>query len=177
MTDITTKGLIVVPAGEGEPHWIGASRITVKATAAQTNGGYGLIVSEVACGTSAPLHIHHTADEGIWVITGHILVRCGTDEFALGPGGYASLPRGIPHTFLAEKDTTMLGLITPGGTEGYFTEGGPVATTPTPPSPRPGTPAAGRRKIPMRTGRTTARPARLNEQGRTRQRSVSAASS
>jgi quercetin dioxygenase-like cupin family protein len=135
MTDITTKGLIVVPAGEGEPHWIGASRITVKATAAQTNGGYGLIVSEVACGTSAPLHIHHTADEGIWVITGHILVRCGTDEFALGPGGYASLPRGIPHTFLAEKDTTMLGLITPGGTEGYFTEGGPVATTPTPPPP------------------------------------------
>ena len=103
MTDITTKGLIVVPAGEGEPHWIGASRITVKATAAQTNGGYGLIVSEVACGTSAPLHIHHTADEGIWVITGHILVRCGTDEFALGPGGYASLPRGIPHTFLAEE--------------------------------------------------------------------------
>ena len=42
MTDVTTKGLIVVPAGDGEPHWIGSSRITVKATAAQTNGGYGL---------------------------------------------------------------------------------------------------------------------------------------
>jgi len=31
----------------------------------------------------------------------------------------------VPHTFLAEEDTTMLGLITPGGTEGYFVEGGP----------------------------------------------------
>jgi quercetin dioxygenase-like cupin family protein len=112
MTDITTKGLIVVPAGDGEPRWIGSSRITVKATAAQTNGGYGLIVSEVARGISAPLHIHHTAEEGIWVISGRILVRCGTDEFTLGPGGYTSLPRGVPHTFLAEQDTTMLGLIT-----------------------------------------------------------------
>lgn len=27
----------------------------------------------------------------------------------------------------------MLGLVTPGGTEAYFVEGGPVATTPTPP--------------------------------------------
>ena len=135
MTSVTTKGLIVVPAGDGEPHWIGASRITLKATAAQTNGGYGLIVSEVARGTSAPLHIHHTAEEGIWVVSGRILVRCGADEFTLDAGGYTSLPRGIPHTFLAEQDTTMLGLITPGGTEGYFVEGGPVATTSTPPPP------------------------------------------
>lgn len=58
MTNVTTNGLIVGPAGDGEPRWIGGSRITVKATAAQTNGGYGLIVSEVARGVSAPLHIH-----------------------------------------------------------------------------------------------------------------------
>jgi quercetin dioxygenase-like cupin family protein len=135
MTNVTTKGLLVVPAGDGEPHWIGASRITLKAAAAQTNGGYGLIVSEVARGTSAPLHIHHTAEEGIWVISGRILVRCGEDEFTLDPGGFTSMPRGIPHTFLAEEDTTMLGLVTPGGTEGYFVEGGPVATTPAPPPP------------------------------------------
>jgi quercetin dioxygenase-like cupin family protein len=135
MTDVTTKGLIVVPAGDGEPHWIGSSRITLKATAEQTNGGYGLIVSEVARGSSAPLHIHHTAEEGIWVVSGRILVRCGPDEFTLDPGGFTSLPRGVPHTFLAEEDTTMLGLITPGGTEGYFVEGGPVATTPAPPPP------------------------------------------
>lgn len=87
MTNITTKGLIVVPAGDGEPHWIGSSRITVKAAAAQTSGGYGLIVSEVARGSSSPLHIHHTAEEGIWVVSGRILVRCGTDEFTLDPGG------------------------------------------------------------------------------------------
>ena len=135
MTNVTTKGLLVVPAGDGEPHWIGASRITLKAAASQTNGGYGLIVSEVARGTSAPLHIHHTAEEGIWVISGRILVRCGEDEFTLDPGGFTSMPRGIPHTFLAEEDTTMLGLIAPGGTEGYFVEGGPVAATPAPPPP------------------------------------------
>jgi quercetin dioxygenase-like cupin family protein len=135
MTEFTTSGLHVVPAGQGEPHWIGSSRITLKATAAQTAGGYGLIVSEVARGASAPLHVHHTAEEGIWVISGRILVRCGAEQFTLGPGGYASLPRGVAHTFLAEQDTTMLGLVTPGGTESYFAEGGPVATSATPPPP------------------------------------------
>ncbi|HEY4701884.1 MAG TPA: hypothetical protein VIH64_08345, partial [Streptosporangiaceae bacterium] len=42
---------------------------------------------------------------------------------------------GVPHTFIAEEDTTMLGLVSPGGTEAFFTEGGPVATTATPPPP------------------------------------------
>jgi len=41
MTNITTKGLIVVPAGDDEPHWIGKSPITLNAAAAQTNGGSG----------------------------------------------------------------------------------------------------------------------------------------
>jgi hypothetical protein len=41
----------------------------------------------------------------------------------------------LPSHHGAEQDTTMLGLITPGGTEGYFAEGGPVAVTPAPPPP------------------------------------------
>lgn len=135
MTNVKTKGLILVPAGEGEARWIDTSRITVKVAAAHTNGAYGLVVSEAARGASSPMHIHRTAEEGIWVISGRLLVRCGEDEFTLGPGGYTSMPRGVPHTYLAEEDTTMLGLVTPGGTEGFFVEAGPVATTPTPPAP------------------------------------------
>ncbi len=62
-------------------------------------------------------------------------VRCGDDEFPLAAGAFAFLPRGVPHTFIAEEDTAMLGLITPGGTEAFFAEGGPVATSATPPPP------------------------------------------
>lgn len=135
MTNYTTEGLVVVTPGEGEPRWIGASRITTKATAAQTGGGFGLIVSEVTQDTSSPMHIHHTADESMWVISGRVRVRCGDDEFPLAAGGFAFLPRGVPHTFIAEEDTAMLGLVSPGGTEAFFTEGGPVATSDTPPPP------------------------------------------
>jgi quercetin dioxygenase-like cupin family protein len=135
MTTFTTQGLFVAEPDEGEPRWIGASRITTKATAGQTSGGFGLIVSEVKRDASSPLHIHHTADESMWVISGLVRVRCGDDEFSLAPGDFAFLPRGVPHTFIAEEDTAMLGLVTPGGTEAFFTEGGPVATSATPPPP------------------------------------------
>jgi quercetin dioxygenase-like cupin family protein len=135
MSRFSTDGLTVVAAGAGEARWIGSSRITMKATAGQTRGGFGLIVSEVARDASSPLHIHHTADESMWVVSGLVRVRCGDDEFSLAPGDFAFLPRGVPHTFIAEEDTAMLGLVTPGGTEAFFTEGGPVATSATPPPP------------------------------------------
>jgi hypothetical protein len=70
MTSYTTEGLVVAEPGEGEPRWIGASRITTKVTGGQTHGGFGLIVSEVTRDTSSPLHIHHTADESMWVVPG-----------------------------------------------------------------------------------------------------------
>ena len=100
-----------------------------------THGGFGLIVSEVTRDASSPMHIHHTADESMWVVSGLVRVRCGEDEFTLAAGAFAFLPRGVPHTFIAEEDTTMLGLVSPGGSEAFFAEGGPVATTATPPPP------------------------------------------
>jgi quercetin dioxygenase-like cupin family protein len=132
MTYAMTEGLVVVPPGTGEPRWIGTSRVTIKARAAQTSGGYGLILSDTSRGASPPMHIHHTADEAMWIISGRVRVRCGEDEFTLESGGFALLPRGVPHTFLTVEDATMLGLLTPGGTEAFF-DAGPVATSPAPP--------------------------------------------
>lgn len=133
MTDVVTEGLVVVLPDEGEARWSSTSRITVKARAAQTHGAFGLILSETTRGSSPPLHIHHTAEEGIWVISGRIRVRCGADEFTLAAGGFTLLPRGVPHTFISEEDTTMLGLLTPGGTEALFDAGPPVTSLTPPP--------------------------------------------
>jgi len=43
------------------------------------------------------------------------------------------LPRGVPHTFRVEGDTParMLTLLTPGGGEAFFVEGGRPAERPT----------------------------------------------
>src|SRR6201999_2450222 len=97
MGSFTTRGLLVVEAVAGEPRWIAASRITTKATAGQTHGGFGLIVSEVTRDTSSPLHIHHTADESMWVVSGRVRVRCGEDEFPLAAGGAAHVHRRGGH--------------------------------------------------------------------------------
>ena len=133
VTAVETVGLVVVSPGDGQPRWSGTSRITVKARAAQTQGAFGLILCETTRGSSPPLHIHHTADEAIWVISGRIRVRCGEDEFTLEPGAFALLPRGVPHTFVSEQETTMLGLLTPGGTEAFFDAGPPVTSLTPPP--------------------------------------------
>ena len=135
MTNFTTTGLMVTGPGEREPRWIGSSRITIKATAGQTQGGFGLIVSEVKRDVSSPMHIHHTADESMWVVSGLVRVRCGEDEFPLAAGAFAFLPRGVPHTFIAEQDTTLLGLVSPGGTEAFFTKA--ARSRPRTPLPRP----------------------------------------
>lgn len=135
MGQFTTEGLTVINADEGETRWINTSLITTKLTADETAGGYGLIVSKVARGNGSPLHVHHTADEGIYLVSGKVRVRCGEDEFTMLAGDYAHLPREVPHAFVVEEDCEMLGLNTPGGSEKFYAQAGPIATTSTPPSP------------------------------------------
>ena len=51
------------------------------------------------------------------------LRRC---TFRAGPGSFVFLPRNVPRTFVVESDTAarMLTLLTPGGGEGVFIDGG-----------------------------------------------------
>ena len=45
-----------------------------------------------------PLHVHANEDELFYILEGEHVVQCGEDEFRLGPGGTAFLPRGVPHS-------------------------------------------------------------------------------
>jgi mannose-6-phosphate isomerase-like protein (cupin superfamily) len=110
--------LVVGPSG-GEAFWVGDRKIAIQAGAAATDGHYGLIVSRASAGNSPPLHIHHGVDEGVFVISGHVRMRCGDRDFTVGPGSFALLPRDVPHTFLVvgDEDALMLGLHERWGTE------------------------------------------------------------
>ena len=112
--------------GEGRAVWFLRNRITIKATAATTGGAYGLFESVIAPGFSPPLHVHHREDEAFWVLAGELTMRCGDRTFRAGPGAFVFLPRDVPHTFVVEGDAParMLTLLTPGGGEGLFVEGG-----------------------------------------------------
>jgi mannose-6-phosphate isomerase-like protein (cupin superfamily) len=116
----------VLGAGEGQSIWFLNNRMTIKATGRTTGGAYGLLETELAPRFSPPLHVHHREDESFWILDGEVSVRCGERTFRAGPGAFIFLPRDVPHTFVVEGDrpARMLTLLTPGGGEGFFVEGG-----------------------------------------------------
>jgi mannose-6-phosphate isomerase-like protein (cupin superfamily) len=132
---MTTKQTIpdlqpyVLATGRGQNVKFLATHMSIKATAEQTGGHFGLLESMVSPGFSPPLHIHHREHEAMWVIDGEVTFKCGDETLEAGPGSFVFLPRGIPHTFVIEGDTParMLVLCTPGGFERYHIEGGTPA--------------------------------------------------
>ena len=112
--------------GEGQAVWFLRNHMTIKATAGSTGGAFGLVESLIAPGFSPPLHVHHREDESFWVLEGEVSMRCGERTFRAGAGSFVFLPRDVPHTFVVEGDTParMLTLLTPGGGEGVFVDGG-----------------------------------------------------
>lgn len=115
--------------GEGEAIWFLRNRMTVKALAEDTGGAFGLLESLIAPGFSPPLHVHHREDESFYVLEGELTMKCGDRIFRATAGSFVFLPRNVPHTFVVEGDkpVRMLTLLTPGGGEGVFIDGGRTA--------------------------------------------------
>jgi mannose-6-phosphate isomerase-like protein (cupin superfamily) len=120
-----TNGLHV-PADGGEAVWFTQNRMTIKATAQDTRGAFGLVEGLGAAGSSPPLHVHSREDELLYLLEGELTIRCGERTFAAAPGSLTLLPRGVPHTFVVEGDTParLLSISLPGGFERYFAEAG-----------------------------------------------------
>ena len=133
MEERATARAVVLGPGEGTPIWFLGNLMMVKATAQSTNGAYGLLESLIPAGASPPLHVHHREDEAFWVLEGTLTIRCGAESFEAKAGSYVFLPRGVPHTFRVDGDAParMLTLLTPGGGEAFFIEGGRPAEQPT----------------------------------------------
>jgi mannose-6-phosphate isomerase-like protein (cupin superfamily) len=78
-----------------------------------------------------PLHVHRAEDELLQILEGTIRIVCGDTDVVVGPGGFAYLPRGVPHTFWVQGDqpARMLAIFTPGGVEGMFVKSGVPSAT------------------------------------------------
>ena len=61
-------------------------------------------------------HVHQHEDESFIVLEGEITVHIGADEYELGPGGFAFMPRNVPHA-ITVRTPTMRGMSVsaPGG--------------------------------------------------------------
>jgi quercetin dioxygenase-like cupin family protein len=135
----TRRRAIVRGPAEGTPVWFLGNLMVVKATAEETNGGFGLLESVVRAGSSPPLHVHHREDETFYVLEGQLTVLCGDETYTAPAGSFIFLPRDVPHTYRVDGDkpARLLTLLTPGGTEAFFVEGGCPAETLTLPAEGP----------------------------------------
>ena len=70
---------IIRAEGEGERlSFYGGGTITLKATAAETNGAFLLFEDQVVRGKTTPLHIHPHEDEMLYIVEGELLVHYGS---------------------------------------------------------------------------------------------------
>jgi len=80
----------------------------------------------LSCGRCGPersrrLHAHSREDELLFVVQGQLIARVGDARVEVGPGAYAALPRGVPHTIEVVGDqATLLLSFVPGGFERFL---------------------------------------------------------
>jgi quercetin dioxygenase-like cupin family protein len=123
---------IVRVEGEGEKLWFyGGGVHTWLATSSETDGAFLLIDDVMTKGKTTPLHSHPEVDETLYILEGEILLSVDGREQAVGSGGFAMVPRGLPHAFLVTSEKArILFLETPGSSEAFY-RGASEALTPT----------------------------------------------
>ena len=104
---------------------MGASRICLKATSADTDGAFFLSETTVEPGFAGPpLHIHRTLTDMFYVLEGTLTFRLG-EETIEGPAGtFFCAPPGTRHTFSnpSAEPARFLNFNVPGGFEVYMRE-------------------------------------------------------
>jgi quercetin dioxygenase-like cupin family protein len=116
-----------VRAGRRQVWWID-STLDVRLTAAETDGQLGLWLWEAQRGAASPLHVHHREDEQFLLIDGTARFRVGEQWLDARAGDAIVLPRNVPHAYVITSETArVVGSVTPGGMEAFFTDlGTPV---------------------------------------------------
>lgn len=116
---------VVLKAGQGLRLQSGPGRdLIFKVTGEDTHGAFDYFVVEVAPRGGPNLHVHHFQDEAIHVRQGRFKVRIGDSLYCVNEGGFAYLPKQVPHAFLNLTDAPgeIIVVYTPGGGHKYYEE-------------------------------------------------------
>jgi mannose-6-phosphate isomerase-like protein (cupin superfamily) len=102
--------------------WFGAApgeRQAVRVDGRTTGGTYSVIESVAQPGCAAPTHLHRNEEEHFLVISGRYRIAVGDKIFDAAPGTRITVPRDAPHSWrnVAEAESRLLAIITPGGLE------------------------------------------------------------
>jgi quercetin dioxygenase-like cupin family protein len=101
----------------------------------------GMWMWEARRGAASPLHVHEREDEQFLVLEGSVGFVLGDERVIAGPGESLFLPRGIPHAYAVLSETArVVGSVTPGGFEAFFTDLGTLVVAGEPAAPGPSIP-------------------------------------
>ena len=115
------KPVLTPPRGGQTATSSGGSSIEIKVESSQSGGDYGAVLWTVRAGEEPPLHTHSREDELVYVVQGQLIAQVGDTRVEVGPGAYAALPRGVPHTIEVVGDqATLLVSYVPGGLERFL---------------------------------------------------------
>ncbi|ODM77103.1 cupin domain-containing protein [Bradyrhizobium elkanii] len=99
----------------------GGSSVEMKVESSHSGGEYETALWTVRAGEEPPLHTHTCEDELLYVVQGKLIVRIGDARVEVGPGAYAALPRGVPHTIEVVGDqATLLLSFVPAGLQRFL---------------------------------------------------------
>jgi len=98
------------------------AKIVIHATAAETNGAFGMWETFTPPGQGPAPHMHTRETEIFRVVRGHYLFQCGEEEFDAPPGTVVALPPHIRHSWknISDEPGQMFAIVTPGGCEQLF---------------------------------------------------------
>jgi len=108
------------PAVDERDRWFLGTLLRMVADGSDTNGQLVVMEQHAAKGFSPPLHVHHREDTALMVLDGTLTVRVDGVDRQITNGGFAWLPRDLPHTFRVDSDLArFLEFATPAGIEGF----------------------------------------------------------
>lgn len=115
------KPVLTPPRGGEMVTSSGGSSIEMKVESSESGGEYGAVLWTVRAGEEPPMHTHSREDELVYVVEGQLIAQVGDARVEVGPGAYAALPRGVPHTIKVVGDQAiLLATYVPGGLERFL---------------------------------------------------------
>jgi quercetin dioxygenase-like cupin family protein len=139
-----TQPIASSPKTGATVHLLG-TLITLKASAADTEGHFSLVDTTTAPGQGTPPHIQRDDSEAFYVLEGEYEFILGETVRKYGPGSFLYVPRGMAHGFrnVGPSPSRMLIINVPGGLhENFFLEAGDIVEDPStfPPMTPPNVP-------------------------------------
>ena len=121
--DPREDGAYALGPGKGRSIDLGSFRMSLKADAERTGSALSLLEASEPPNFGPPMHIHHDAGEGFYVLEGEYVIFLGDDAVRCPAGSFVWVPAGVVHGFRSgEVPSRKLNIYVPAGMVGYFDE-------------------------------------------------------